>query len=193
MGFHHPIDALGLDRSQAFLATLALEHRPDAPIAIGRLIANDRLGPGDEPFLRRGGPANPFKGLGEGSSEACGDVRSSDASLSLPSSRSLTICTARKASSSIARTPGSLVRSRFRRRRSAPADDYRERVEGRASEGSASDSPMSHEIRLRPGSGACRRRRHNHQTLRRSAWGSETRLVSPSEDLSVPLRAAGLR
>src|ERR1700678_569754 len=79
MSLHHPMDALGVDRRQAFLAALALEHRPDAPIAIGRLIADDRLDPGDEFFLRRGRAPNPFKGLGEGSLETSGDVRSGDA------------------------------------------------------------------------------------------------------------------
>src|SRR5579863_1905484 len=79
MGFHHPMDALGVDRRQAFLAALALEHRPNAAIAIGRLIADDRLDPGDELFLRHGRAPNPFKRLGDGSPEAGGDVRSSDA------------------------------------------------------------------------------------------------------------------
>ena len=60
MRLHHPVDALGVDRGQAFLAALALEHRPDAAIAIGRLIADDRLDPGDEFLLRGRRPPNPL-------------------------------------------------------------------------------------------------------------------------------------
>src|ERR1700690_3369538 len=79
MGFHHPMDPFGVDRSKSLYRSLAPEKRPDAPIAIGRLIADDRLDPGDEFFLRRGRAPNPFKGLGEGSLETSGDVRSGDA------------------------------------------------------------------------------------------------------------------
>src|ERR1700690_444676 len=79
MGFHHPMDPFGVDRSQALYRSLAPEKRPDAAIAVGRLIADDRLDPGDERFVRGRRPANPFKGPGDGSPEAGGDVRPCDA------------------------------------------------------------------------------------------------------------------
>jgi hypothetical protein len=63
----------------ALYRSLAPEHRPDAAIAIGLLSANDRLDGVHKliVWLRR--TSNPFKGLGDGSLEASGEVRSSRA------------------------------------------------------------------------------------------------------------------
>src|ERR1700735_516071 len=63
----------------ALYRSLAPEHPPDAAIAIGWLSANDRLDGVHKliVWLRR--TSNPFKGLGDGSLEASGEVRSGNA------------------------------------------------------------------------------------------------------------------